>query len=154
MDVKKVSFVNSTLKIFFKCSFTFERWRERVSGGGAEREGDVIQSRLQALSWQHRARLEARTHELWDHKLSWSQCLTSWATQAPLSFLNFILFYFWESKSGGGAEKGEQRIWSWLCADSCKPVVGLELIKLQDHDPSQSQTLNWLCLLGTPELSF
>ena len=40
-----------------------------------ERGGYRIQSRLQALSCQHRAQRGARSHELWDHDLSRSQTL-------------------------------------------------------------------------------
>ena len=47
-----------------------ERMRMRMSGGGVEREGDRIQSRLQALSHQHTAWCEAETHKPWDHDLS------------------------------------------------------------------------------------
>ena len=41
-----------------------------MNGGGAEREGDRIQSRLQALSCQHRARRGAQTHRPQDRDLS------------------------------------------------------------------------------------
>ena len=40
-----------------------------------ERGRHRIQSRLQAPSCQHRAQRGARTHEPWDHDLSWSQLL-------------------------------------------------------------------------------
>ena len=40
---------------------------------GRERGRHRIQSRLQALSCQHRAQCRAWNHELWDHDLSWSQ---------------------------------------------------------------------------------
>ena len=48
---------------------------DRASRGGAEREGDTIQSRLQALSNQHRAWRRAQTHKLWDHDVSQSRTL-------------------------------------------------------------------------------
>ena len=41
-----------------------------MSQRGAEREGDRIRSRLQALSCQHRARHRAQTHKPRDHDLS------------------------------------------------------------------------------------
>ena len=44
-----------------------------MSGEGAERGRHRIGNRLQALSYQHRARCGARTHEPWSHGLSWSQ---------------------------------------------------------------------------------
>ena len=44
--------------------------------GEGQRERETrIRSRFQALSCQHRARLGAQTHELWDHDLSWSWSL-------------------------------------------------------------------------------
>ena len=60
----------------FLSLFIFERERERKrehSRGGAEREGDRIWSRLQAMSCRHRAWCGARTQELWDQDLrrSW-----------------------------------------------------------------------------------
>ena len=48
---------------------------DREWGRGRERGRHRIWSRLQALNWQHRARRGARTHELWDHDLSWSRTL-------------------------------------------------------------------------------
>ena len=53
--------------------FVFER--QSVSREGAERKGDRIRSRLQALSCQHRARHGARAHEPQDHDLSQSLLL-------------------------------------------------------------------------------
>ena len=52
----------SSLNTFFKCLFIFERDRDKVSRGGAEREGDTESKagcRPQALSCQHRARCGA-----------------------------------------------------------------------------------------------
>ena len=43
--------------------FLRETERQSASGGGEEREGDRIKSRLQALSCQHRAQCGAGTHE-------------------------------------------------------------------------------------------
>ena len=47
--------------------------REREWGTRRERGRHRIWSRFQALNCQHRAQRGARTHELWDHDLSWSQ---------------------------------------------------------------------------------
>ena len=52
-----------------------ERERESMSRGGAERGQHRIQSRLQALSCQHRAQRGAQTHKPWDHDLSQSLML-------------------------------------------------------------------------------
>ena len=57
---------------FLTCIYFWETETEREEGRGRERGGHRIQSRLQALSCQHRAWLGAQTHELWDHDLSWS----------------------------------------------------------------------------------
>ena len=46
-----------------------------MSGGGVERGGDRIPSRLQAPSRQHRAWCGVRTHKPWDHDLSRSWAL-------------------------------------------------------------------------------
>ena len=82
--------------------------RESASKGGTEGEGDRIQSRLQALSYQHRAWPGAWTHKQWNHDLIWK---TDWATQAPLRILkisehctltaysNLLLEYFWQEHS-------------------------------------------------------
>uniref|UniRef100_A0ABI7WRF1 Nuclear receptor coactivator 4 N-terminal domain-containing protein n=3 Tax=Felis catus TaxID=9685 RepID=A0ABI7WRF1_FELCA len=50
--------------------FSFETERQSMNGGGSEREGDRIRSRLRALSCQHRARHGARTHGPQDQDLS------------------------------------------------------------------------------------
>ena len=49
-----------------------ERTHARTSGGGAERERET---ESKALSYQHRARHGAQTHEQWDHDLSRSGTL-------------------------------------------------------------------------------
>ena len=49
--------------VFF-LMFLFEREREKASRGGVERGRHRIQSRLQALSCQHRAQHRAGTHKL------------------------------------------------------------------------------------------
>ena len=55
--------------------YFWERQTECKLGRGRERGRHRIWSRLQALSCQHRARHGARTHEPYDHDLSWSQML-------------------------------------------------------------------------------
>ena len=52
-----------------------DRETEHEQGRGRERGRQRIQSRLQALSCQHRAGRGAWTHESWDHGLCWSQTL-------------------------------------------------------------------------------
>ena len=54
-----------------------------MNGGGAEREGDRIGNRLQALSHQPRARRGARTHGPRDRDLAEVGRSTDCATQAP-----------------------------------------------------------------------
>ena len=109
--------------------FIFER-------EGQEREGDTIQSRLQAPSCQHRVWHGARAHKLWDHDLSWSWCLTNWATQVPHNFFFFLMFiYFWrrerQSVSRGGSEREgdtESEAGSRLWDVSTEPHTWLELM--------------------------
>ena len=56
--------------------YFWDRKRQNMSRGGAEREGDTeSEARLQALSCQHRARRGARTQEPWDRDASRSQIL-------------------------------------------------------------------------------
>ena len=54
-------------------------------------------SRLQPLSWKHRAWWKAWTLEPWDHDLSQVRWLMDWATQASLYimyfWLNFIIYF-------------------------------------------------------------
>ena len=61
--------------IFLVFIYLRERQRETKWRRGRERGRHRIQSRLQALSCQHRhrARCRAWTHKRWDHDLSWSQ---------------------------------------------------------------------------------
>ena len=63
---------------FLMFTYIWDRERQCVSRGRnreRDRDKDRIWSKLQALSCQHRARCGARTHEPWDHDLSWSQTL-------------------------------------------------------------------------------
>ena len=61
--------------LFFKCLLLKERDRMCMGEGQRERGRHKIQSRVQALSCQHRAQHGSWTHELWDHDLSWGQTL-------------------------------------------------------------------------------
>ena len=71
-----VVYIYLFILIFF-LMFIFERERERETEHewrrGRERGRHRIQSRLQALSCQHRTRRGAGTHQPRDHDLSWSQ---------------------------------------------------------------------------------
>ena len=71
---KLISPIELSLLHFFKCLFIFEREteKERERGRGRERGRYRIWTRLQALSYQHRAQRRAWTYKLWDHNLSWS----------------------------------------------------------------------------------
>ena len=60
---------------FFSCLFIFERETECKRGKGRERGRHRIQSRLQAMSCQHRAQRGARTHRPRDRDLSRSRML-------------------------------------------------------------------------------
>ena len=67
--------------------FIFERERQSVSGGGAEREGDTepkVGSRLWAVSPDPNTGLELIKHEI----MTWAEvgCLTHWATHVPQKF--------------------------------------------------------------------
>ena len=68
--------------------FIFERERESMSRGGAEREGDTESeagSRLWAVSTEPDAGLEPMTHEI----MTWAGVggSTEWAAQAPPYYL-------------------------------------------------------------------
>ena len=71
---------------FFLNVYLFLRERESMSQDRAEREGgtEYEWSRLQALSYQHRARCGAWTHNC--EIMTWAEVgrLTDWATQAHL----------------------------------------------------------------------
>ena len=68
----------SSLKSFFNVFIYFwDRERQSMSRGGAEREGDTeSEAGFQAPSCQHRAWRGARTHEPWDHDLSRSRTIS------------------------------------------------------------------------------
>ena len=72
--------------------YFWERERETASGGGAEKERETGSEDLMwALCWQQRAPCGTRTHEPWDHDLSWIPALNWWATQVPLVYLTYLL---------------------------------------------------------------
>ena len=81
---------------FFKSLFIFEkRERDRAWVGEGQREGDPESeagSRLWAVSTEPDGGCGAWTHKLWDHDLSQSWRLPSWATQASPagSFIGII----------------------------------------------------------------
>ena len=131
--------------------FIFERERDRVWAGEGQREKGRhrIQSSLQVLSCQHRARHGARTHELWDHDLSWSWMLNLLSHLGAPIHLFFILqfffkfffstfIYFWDrerqSMNGGGAEREgdtESEAGSRPWAVGTEPDMGLELMNCE-----------------------
>ena len=78
-SLKKLKNRSCLTLFFFLQMFIFERERERQAEcqclRGTERGSHRIQSRLQALSCQHRARCQAQTHKQWYHDLSQSRTL-------------------------------------------------------------------------------
>ena len=81
----------ATLFFFLMFLFIFETEREHEQGRGRERGRHRIQSRLQALSCQHRVWCGARTHESWDYDLSRSQMLNQLSHPGTPQFSTFIL---------------------------------------------------------------
>ena len=102
---------------FFNVYF-WDRERQSMSGGGAEREGDTESeagSRLWAVSTEPNAGLELTDCEI----MTWAEvgCSTDWATQAPLTSSFYNLSHklnFW--KIILGCWRGPQRplllLWS------------------------------------------
>ena len=80
------------LIIFFKSFIHFERERQRE---WAETEGER-ENPKQALHHQHRALCRARTHEAWDHDLSWSQTPNRLSHPGAL-YIFFYIFNFWRT---------------------------------------------------------
>ena len=79
-------------KIFFSTFIYFwDRERQSMNGGGAERGRHRIGNRLQALSHQPRARRGARTHGPRDRDLAEVGRSTDCATQAPLICIHFYI---------------------------------------------------------------
>ena len=93
---------DSFKKNFFLMFIYFSETKmEHEWGRGREREKHRMQSRLQALSCQHRADvgLELRSHEI----MTWAEVgyLTNWATQAPLKTLFWGKGKEWDSNDSG-----------------------------------------------------
>ena len=70
--------------------YFWDRVRQSISGGGAEREGDTESeagSSLWAVSTEPDAGLELTNHEI----MTWAEVShsTDWATQAPLRIAAF-----------------------------------------------------------------
>ena len=86
------------LSFFFWCLFILETERQSTSGWGAERARDRIRSRLQALSYQHRARCGVRTHEPWDHDLSWSRTPNQLSHPGAPCWLSSSISLCWNQK--------------------------------------------------------
>ena len=110
----------------------FERNRARVSEGRTEREGER-ENPKQAPYCKHRAQYGAPTHKTvrpWPKLKPRVGCLTEWATQAPLIFI-----FERENKQGRGRERGGQKIWSGLCADSRESDAG--------HEPTNGEIMTW-----------
>ena len=130
---------------FFKCVFIFDREREREReteserGRGRERGRHRIQSRLQALSRQHRAWRGAWTHRPKDHDLSWSRTLNllshpgtpqTLLINTPISSVN--------SSASAGEMKPICHPWCWenrtdlvSSEPGFKPLIGALLDKQQ-----------------------
>ena len=125
---------------FLMFIYFWDRERQSMNRGGAEREGDTepeMGSRLWAVSTEPDPGLQPTNHEI----MTWAEVgrLTDWATQAPLFyFLIKILknVYFWkrererQSLSRGGAEREgdtESEAGSRLWAVSTEPDAGFEL---------------------------
>ena len=85
-SIYNTCFKSLSFLIFLMVIYFWEREREWVSGGGEERDGDRIWSKLQALRCLLRAQLGAWTH---DHDMTWAEIggSTDWATQEPLENL-------------------------------------------------------------------
>ena len=106
---------------FFNVLFIFERQRESVSWGGAEREGDTKSkagSRLWAVSIEPHMGLELVYHKI----VTWTEVrsLTKWAAQAPpfrgFIVLNFTFRYvpFWVNF----CERCKVYIWKSICSST------------------------------------
>ena len=98
-------------KIFYVYLFLKERKTQCEWGRGREREGDTIQSRVQAPSCQHRAWLRARTHKPWDHDLSWGQMPNRLSHPGAPGYVYFkSLFILRERASMHVEERGRERV--------------------------------------------
>ena len=88
-----------TYLFFNVCLFLRERERQSVSRGGAERGRHRIGSRLQAPSFQYRARRGARTHKPRDHDLSRSRTLRR--LSRPGAPKRILFKYLFKGRLGG-----------------------------------------------------
>ena len=70
---RRFTWFSDLKKIFLRFIHFLETETAHEWGRGRERGRHRTQSRLQALSCQHRAPWGAWTHERWDHDLSWSR---------------------------------------------------------------------------------
>ena len=155
----------SFFKNIFKCLFIFwehERETECEQGRGRERWRHKIQSRLQALSCQHRAPHGARTHEPWHHDPSRSQTLNwlSWQALLKVFILDVINIYNqrilsradnlpqggWVSSSqskalGAKAEVSEERILSQIYNTETQPAT----LWILDSGLQHNSYLNFHC---------
>ena len=125
---------------FFKMFYLFlrerEREREHEQGRGRKRGRHRIRSRLQAPSCQQRAQCGARTHELWDHDLSWRRTLNRLSHPgAPMLIYWMRLRDPWATFSVGvvscGAEVGTTLSGLWPCcpeALSCPSLSSKALV--------------------------
>ena len=101
-----VRFLHCKVSHFFNVYF-WRRERVRAGEGQRERGKHRIQSRIQALSCQHRARHGAWTHEPWDHDLSPSRTLNLLShPSVPNSFYLTKIFLL--------TKKEEQIVKGWL----------------------------------------
>ena len=97
-------------KYFFKVFIYFwDRERQSMSRGGAEREGDTeseASSRLWAVSTEPDAGLELTDCKI----MTWAEvgCLTDWATQAPLNYFFKHLFIFETERDRAWAGEGQR----------------------------------------------
>ena len=71
----------------------FSRETEPEQRRGRESGRHKTQSKLQALSYQHRAWCGAWTHELWEHDLNWSQTLNWQSSRRPKPTLLLTLHF-------------------------------------------------------------
>ena len=88
-----VSLKNKHKKCFLIYLFLRETETARVGEGQRERERER-ENPKQAPICQHRARGGARTHEPWDHDLSWNQESDAQPTEPPRRPFFFLFFFF------------------------------------------------------------
>ena len=94
-------FIFFNVYLFLTGRKTKHEWR-RGREGGRHR----IWSRLQALSFQHRAPCGTRTHRPWDHDLSWSPTLNWLSHPGAPSLCDFLKIYlFWQRERVGEGQR-------------------------------------------------